>query len=59
MHSCKCGCLITKQSIVDYKCDGCYLKQKRKNENHDKVHFNYVDARNDKLAMMQKQRIGA
>jgi hypothetical protein len=29
MTSCKCGCLIVKNSIVKDKCDRCYLKSIR------------------------------
>lgn len=29
---CKCGCLITDNSIVDNKCNGCYLDSKREKE---------------------------
>ena len=35
LTSCKCGVLYnTKHSIVDYKCDACYLKTKKKNDTH-------------------------
>lgn len=38
----KCNeCLITKQSIVNYCCDGCFFKSKRTKEEHSSKYFEY------------------
>ena len=48
---CKCGLLYNHvSSIVDYKCDKCYLSLKSKQEKHDKEHHRKTDVKLNKMS---------
>jgi len=50
INKCKCGCLITPASIVDYKCDGCYFKIKSERRNETKMYHDLKDGKADRMA---------
>jgi hypothetical protein len=53
MKTCKCGCLITKQSIVDDLCDRCYMKRDRKRNGRNEQRYSYMGNQIKKMAAMQ------
>jgi len=55
MKECDCGCLITKQSITDKMCDGCYFKKQSQKDNRDKDHKEFMEIKHDKMALVNRK----